>query len=90
MYTNLSIYYIYWFLWLLADDLQKRLSHLKEATIYRYPEQGHAFLNEDDWSISKRKELGFVAKDSDPKLDEQSVRDLAWSRISAFLVAHLK
>ncbi|CAO3635490.1 unnamed protein product [Cunninghamella blakesleeana] len=73
-----------------ADDLQKRLSHLKEATVYRYPQQGHAFLNEDDWAISKRKELGFVAKDSDPKLDEQSVRDLAWSRISAFLVAHLK
>ncbi|CAO3639687.1 unnamed protein product [Cunninghamella echinulata] len=73
-----------------ADALEKNLKHLKEATIYRYPHQGHAFLNDDDWAISKRKELGFVAKESDPKLDEQSIRDLAWSRISAFLVAHLK
>ncbi|KAI8060061.1 dienelactone hydrolase [Gongronella butleri] len=73
-----------------ADALEKRLAHLKDCTIYRYPEQGHAFLNDDDWAISKRKELGFVSKDIDPKADEQSVRDLAWTRIMGFFVSRLQ
>jgi carboxymethylenebutenolidase len=70
--------------------LETKLRHLKEATIYRYPEQGHAFLNEDTWAVDKRKELGFVDKNIDPKADEKSVRDLAWSRITGFLVSHLQ
>ncbi|KAI8097763.1 dienelactone hydrolase [Halteromyces radiatus] len=73
-----------------VDELERKLHHLKHVTLYRYPEQGHAFLNEDTWAIQKRKELGFVSKDIDPKLDEQSVRELAWSRITGFLVSHLK
>lgn len=73
-----------------ADALEAKLRHLKEVTIYRYPEQGHAFLNEDTWAINKRKELGFVDKNIDPKADEKSVRELAWSRITGFLVTHLQ
>ncbi|KAI8331486.1 dienelactone hydrolase [Chlamydoabsidia padenii] len=73
-----------------ADALENKLRHLKEATIYRYPEQGHAFLNEDTWSVEKRKELGFVSKEIDPKADEQTIRDLAWSRITGFLISHLQ
>jgi carboxymethylenebutenolidase len=73
-----------------ADALEAKLHHLKEATIYRYPQQGHAFLNEDTWAIDKRKELGFVDKNIDPKADEKSVRDLAWSRITSFLITHLQ
>lgn len=75
----------------LADALEFSLniSKLQPAQVYRYPEQGHAFLNDDDWSIEKRKELGFVDKTSEPKEQEKAVRDLAWSRISEFFVTHL-
>jgi carboxymethylenebutenolidase len=60
-----------------------------ESTIYRYPEQGHAFLNDEEWSVEQRKALGFVDKASDPKTSELQVRELAWSRITSFFVQHL-
>ncbi|KAG0175983.1 Sorting nexin, cytoplasm-to-vacuole targeting pathway/endosomal sorting [Apophysomyces sp. BC1034] len=74
-----------------ADALEFQLFNNKgvDATIYRYPEQGHAFMNDDAWSIEQRKELGFVGKATDPKNDEKSVRDLAWSRIYEFFTQNL-
>lgn len=83
-WSDVSLYFS------IVDQLEKDLQHLKDVTLYRYPEQGHAFLNDTAWSIEKRKELGMVDKDTDPKTDEQSVRDLAWSRIAGFLKSHLK
>ncbi|KAF7731885.1 hypothetical protein EC973_007716 [Apophysomyces ossiformis] len=73
-----------------ADALEFQLFNNKgvEATIYRYPDQGHAFLNDNEWSIEQRKVLGFIDKKADPKKDEQSVRDLAWSRIYEFFSRH--
>ncbi|KAF7723772.1 hypothetical protein EC973_001685 [Apophysomyces ossiformis] len=72
-----------------ADDLEAGLVNAKQVAIYRYPEQGHAFLNDEDWSISMRKELGFVDKDIDVKTAEQATRDLAWSRMYSFFAEHL-
>ncbi|KAI8146303.1 dienelactone hydrolase [Fennellomyces sp. T-0311] len=74
-----------------ADALEFNLKEnaLKAAEIFRYPDQGHAFLNDTDWSIQKRKELGFVNKDADPKSAELKIRDLAWSRISTFFINNL-
>ncbi|KAI9322113.1 dienelactone hydrolase [Dichotomocladium elegans] len=72
-----------------ADSLEKNLKHASDVIIYRYPEQGHAFLNDDDWSIEKRKELGFVDKNIEPLSAEQAVRDEAWSRIYAYFIKHL-
>ncbi|ORY97394.1 dienelactone hydrolase [Syncephalastrum racemosum] len=72
-----------------ALEFELNISKLQPAEVYRYPEQGHAFMNDDDWSIEKRKELGFVDKTSEPKEQEKTVRDLAWSRISEFFVTHL-
>ncbi|CDH54501.1 protein usf [Lichtheimia corymbifera JMRC:FSU:9682] len=74
-----------------ADALEFNLksNNAGDVQIYRYPDQGHAFLNDDDWSIEKRKELGFVDKNIDPKSAEVKVRDLAWSRISQFFIQKL-
>ena len=74
-----------------ADALEFNLksNNAGDVQIYRYPDQGHAFLNNDDWSIEKRKELGFVNKDIDPKTAEAKVRDLAWTRISQFFIQKL-
>ncbi|ORX44952.1 alpha/beta-hydrolase [Hesseltinella vesiculosa] len=74
-----------------ADALEVKLAHLgNRCNIFRYPEQGHAFLNDDDWGISKRKELGFVSKEIDPKKDEQAVRDQAWQRITLLFLDTLQ
>ncbi|CDS06054.1 hypothetical protein LRAMOSA08582 [Lichtheimia ramosa] len=72
-----------------ADALENNLKSASDVTIYRYPDQGHAFLNDDDWSIEKRKELGFVDKDIEPRSAEQAIRDEAWSRINAYFIKHL-
>ncbi|KAL1931052.1 hypothetical protein VTP01DRAFT_10189 [Rhizomucor pusillus] len=72
-----------------ADALEAKLKNASDVTIYRYPEQGHAFLNDDDWSIEKRKELGFVDKSIEPVSAEQAVRDTAWNRIYSFFIKHL-
>jgi carboxymethylenebutenolidase len=72
-----------------ADKLEGSLKNAKDVIIYRYPEQGHAFLNDDDWSIEKRKELGFVQKEIEPRSAEQAVRDEAWERIYNYFIKHL-
>ncbi|KAI9492302.1 dienelactone hydrolase [Zychaea mexicana] len=74
-----------------ADALEFNLKthNLKDVEIFRYPEQGHAFLNDLDWNVEKRKELGFVSKDIDPKTAESDVRRLAWTRISNFFIQNL-
>ncbi|KAI8985119.1 dienelactone hydrolase [Pilobolus umbonatus] len=73
-----------------ADALEGKLKNAKDAVIYRYPGQGHAFLNDDDWAIEKRKELGFVDKSIEPFSEEQSVRNQAWERIYQFFTTQLK
>ncbi|KAI9495369.1 dienelactone hydrolase [Zychaea mexicana] len=72
-----------------ANKLEVNLKSASDVNIYRYPEQGHAFLNDDDWSIEKRKELGFVDKNIEPRSQEQAIRDEAWSRIYTYLIKHL-
>jgi hypothetical protein len=52
-------------------------NNTKDVEIYRYPEQGHAFLDDDDWIVENRKELGFVKKDIEP-FSAEGVRDQAW------------
>ena len=69
--------------------MERNLKNASDVNIYRYPEQGHAFLNDDDWSIEKRKELGFVDKDIEPRSQEQAIRDEAWSRIYTYFIKHL-
>jgi len=60
---------------------------LKEAGVpyefYRYPNQGHAFMNDTEWSFQKRKEMGL------PPYDPQVVKT-AWERVFSFLQKHLK
>ncbi|KAI8141195.1 hypothetical protein BJV82DRAFT_670819 [Fennellomyces sp. T-0311] len=74
-----------------ADVLEFNLEEnaLKTAEIFRYPDQGHAFLNGTDRSAQKRNELRFVNKDTDPKSAALKVRDLVWPRISAFFINNL-
>jgi carboxymethylenebutenolidase len=74
---------------LLADALEARLKNAKEVNIYRYPEQGHAFLNADAWGVNVRKELGFLEKDKDAIVEEKDIRDQAWGRIFNFFTKHL-
>ncbi|KAG0166068.1 hypothetical protein DFQ28_007780 [Apophysomyces sp. BC1034] len=64
-----------------ADALEAGLKNAGHVAIHRYPDQGHAFLNDDAWSIQMRKELGFVEKEVDVIPAEKAARDLAWSRI---------
>ncbi|KAI8884415.1 alpha/beta-hydrolase [Backusella circina FSU 941] len=73
-----------------VDQLESNLENAKYATIYRYPGQGHLFMDADSWSIEMRKELGFVDKDSDPLTEEKAVRDAAWGRTFSFFKTHLK
>lgn len=90
VYTTLySISSIYSLLLLLADALETRLKNAKEVNIYRYPEQGHAFLNADTWGVNVRKELGFLEKDKDAIVEEKDIRDQAWGRIFNFFTKHL-
>lgn len=70
--------------------MELQIKGAKDVQIYRYPDQGHAFLNDDDWSIEKRKELGFCEKDLEPVSQEQAVRDLAWGRIYKYFEKHLQ
>jgi len=49
---------------------------------HRYPTQGHAFMNDTEWSFQKRKEQGF------PPYDEKVVK-LAWERLLTFFNKHL-
>ncbi|KAI9256576.1 dienelactone hydrolase [Phascolomyces articulosus] len=74
-----------------ADALEFNLkaNSLTDVEIFRYPDQGHAFLNDQDWNIEKRKELGFISKDVDPKQTEADVRLLAWDRINKFFIKNL-
>ncbi|ORY93886.1 dienelactone hydrolase [Syncephalastrum racemosum] len=72
-----------------ADALEASLKNAADVAIYRYPGQGHAFLNDDDWAIEKRKELGFVDKAAEPRSEEQTIRDQAWSRIYVYFTKHL-
>jgi len=50
--------------------------------IHRYPTQGHAFMNDTEWSFQKRKEMGL------PPFDPQVVKT-AWDRVFAFFEKHL-
>ena len=86
-YTNSNFCYKYY----IADALEFDLRTNKnvEAKIFRYPDQGHAFLNDLDWNIEKRKELGFVDENSDPLKEESGVRFQAWDRISQFFIKNL-
>ncbi|KAG2235059.1 dienelactone hydrolase [Thamnidium elegans] len=72
-----------------ADKLEEEIKNAKDPIVWRYPEQGHAFLNDDDWSVVMRKELNFVEKDIEPISAEQAVRDQAWERIFSYLTKHL-
>lgn len=65
------------------------MKNAKDVEIYRYPNQGHAFLNDDDWTVTKRKELGFVESDIEPISAERAVREQAWGRIYSYLIKHL-
>ncbi|CAB4383534.1 unnamed protein product [Rhizophagus irregularis] len=55
----------------------------KEIAIYRYDGQGHAFLNDEEWALKMRKELGFVGGDND------EIKSLAWKRIYEFFNKYL-
>ncbi|KAL0074369.1 putative carboxymethylenebutenolidase [Phycomyces blakesleeanus] len=72
-----------------ARQLELDVANTKDVHIYTYPDQGHGFLNVDDWSISVRKDMDMVAKDSDPVKEEKPIRDLAWSRVFEFFDKHL-
>lgn len=69
--------------------MEEQIKNAKDPIVWRYPEQGHAFLNDDDWSVVMRKELNFVEKDIEPISAEQAVRDQAWERIFSYLIKHL-
>ncbi|KAI9010378.1 dienelactone hydrolase [Phycomyces nitens] len=72
-----------------ARKLEVDVAGANDVHIYHYPDQGHAFLNDDEWSIAKRKEIGMVDKTIDPLKDEKPIRDLAWSRIFDYFDKHL-
>ncbi|GAB5587076.1 hypothetical protein Unana1_01976 [Umbelopsis nana] len=59
-----------------------------DVEIYRYPALGHAFLNDESWSVKMRKELGMVDKNKDVIHEEEDDRLTAWNRITKFFVAH--
>ncbi|CAG8450464.1 6714_t:CDS:2 [Diversispora eburnea] len=54
-----------------------------DIQIYRYDNEGHAFLNDEEWSLNKRKELGYAGGEN------QEVKDLAWKRIYEFFNKYL-
>lgn len=69
-----------------VDKMEESLKNApgdKEVEIFRYPREGHAFMNTDDFSVEQRKALNFPG-DFDPKTQE-----LAWERVSGFLKKHL-
>ncbi|KAL3934209.1 MAG: hypothetical protein SGBAC_010021 [Bacillariaceae sp.] len=51
--------------------------------IHRYENEGHAFMNHDEFSMAQVKKLGF------PGAFAQEDRDLAWSRLTEFLKKNL-
>lgn len=82
-------YFLYYFY--LVDSLVRQLEEGverfdepgKEIAIYRYDGQGHAFLNDEEWALKMRKELGFVGGDND------EIKSLAWGRIYEFFNKYL-
>ncbi|KND02385.1 uncharacterized protein SPPG_02854 [Spizellomyces punctatus DAOM BR117] len=58
--------------------------HKLEASVFFYPGQGHAFMNDLPWSLQQRKELGYEGG-----FDKDLV-NLAWRRVTNFFIEHLK
>lgn len=54
-----------------------------DIQIYRYDNEGHGFLNDEEWALKMRKELGFAGGDN------QEVKDMAWKRIYEFFNKYL-
>ncbi|CAB9520447.1 Dienelactone hydrolase family [Seminavis robusta] len=69
-----------------ADKLEETLKNAegdKEATIFHYPTEGHAFMNDDEFSKEQRKLLKFDGDYTD------EARELAWGRLTEFLKKNL-
>ncbi|KAJ3092410.1 hypothetical protein HK102_007607 [Quaeritorhiza haematococci] len=58
--------------------------HKLEAKVYNYEGQGHAFMNDNEWSRKKRQELGFAGE------FDQVLVNRAWKRVFDFFTEHLK
>lgn len=56
--------------------------------IYRYPNVGHAFMNDTPEAIARKEELGQTGGDSGAMHDPAAV-ELAWGRLFEFLQKHL-
>lgn len=72
----------------LEFNLKSATGQKSEVEIFRYPNLGHAFLNDETWSVKMRKELGMVDKSKDVIHEEEDERSTAWNRIANFFVTH--
>ncbi|KAI8580210.1 hypothetical protein K450DRAFT_238687 [Umbelopsis ramanniana AG] len=72
----------------LEFNLKSATGRKADVEIFRYPNLGHAFLNDETWSVKMRKELGMVDKSKDVIHEEQDERSAAWNRIANFFVTH--
>lgn len=72
----------------LEFNLQNAANRRADVEIYRYPELGHAFLNDEAWSVKMRKELGMVDKSKDTIHEEEDDRLTAWNRITQFFITN--
>ncbi|KAJ2958965.1 hypothetical protein NQZ79_g5523 [Umbelopsis isabellina] len=72
----------------LEFNLQNAPNRKADVEIYRYPDLGHAFLNDETWSVKMRKELGMVDKSKDVIHEEEDDRLRAWNRITQFFISN--
>jgi carboxymethylenebutenolidase len=72
----------------LEFNLQNAPNRKADVEIYRYPKLGHAFLNDETWSVNVRKELGMVDKSKDVIHEEEDDRLRAWNRITQFFISN--
>jgi carboxymethylenebutenolidase len=72
----------------LEFNLQNAPNRKADIEIYRYPNLGHAFLNDESWSVRMRQELGMVDKSKDVIKEEESDRLMAWNRITKFFISN--
>ncbi|KAH8552208.1 dienelactone hydrolase [Umbelopsis sp. PMI_123] len=72
----------------LEFNLKSAVGRKADVEIFRYPNLGHAFLNDEAWSVKMRKEIGMVDKSKDVINEERDERTTAWNRITNFFVTH--
>jgi hypothetical protein len=65
------------------EDKLKSAPGDKSYEIHRYENEGHGYMNHDEWTMDQYKKMGFPGDFND------KTRDLTWTRVTEFLKKYL-